>query len=271
MKYSAPRLLATSVLILLCSGPTAASQDSEKFTLSYHLWEGGFHALSFQTRVDRENGAYGIDFSAQTEGLLHWLYPYTMVARAEGVETDDILNPRQFSTFSKSPRKERNRSLTYKTDGTIEVQEDPPKDRSKTAPTPSEIAGALDPASAALSILQGFVRRGSCQGSVPVYDGKRRFNLNVTQVGDRRIAANSYSMYSGRATVCQVTIEPLQGFEKKRKKESRFLDNLRVWMAPLDPGRRAIPVRLEGKTKLGYLVLHLVAAELGNQGAISRR
>ena len=271
MEYSTPRLLATIVPLLLWSGPSAASETSERFTLSYHLWEGGFHALSFETRVDRKQGDYDIEFSARTEGMMRWIYPYTMQARAEGVEKDEILNPRQFSSFSQTRSKERKRSLTYQTDGTIEVREDPPRDHPKEALPQTATAGALDPASAALAILQGFVRRGTCEATVPVFDGKRRFNLNVTQVGDRQIAASKYGMYSGRATVCQVTFEQLSGFEEKGRKHSRFLDNLRIWLAPLQPGRRAVPVRLEGKTKLGYIVLHLVAATLGNQSAISRR
>jgi hypothetical protein len=145
------------------------------------------------------------------------------------------------------------------------VRVEPKKDAKRQLQMPETLkSGTLDPASAVFSIIEAFAQLGRCEGSIPVYDGRRRYDLVVTQVGTRDLRPSSYGMYSGPATVCQVAVEPLAGFKKKKKKKRSdrgFPSSVKVWLAPVAEGELAVPVRLEGRTGLGRMVLHLVDAQ----------
>ncbi len=253
-------------VLLAISLPTARAlaESPPAVSLSYHLWEGGMHALSFETHLKRVGSSYRANYTARTEGLVGWLYPYKLKARSEGISGEDGLRPLRFQSTTRKPGKTRRREITYSTDGSLEVRLEPPRRSAKREEVPEALMlGTLDPASAVFALVEAFTKRGRCEGNIPVFDGKRRYNLVVSPAGQGALNPSRYGMYSGPATLCRVAVEPIAGFRKKKKKsKSRIPSEIKVWMAPVTEHRQAVPVRLEGKTKLGHIVLHLVAAEI---------
>jgi hypothetical protein len=216
------------LVVFLAAAPPAAGASAEAprtVSLSYHLWEGG---------------------------------------RTDGIADEDGLRPTHYRSTSKKRGKKRRQDITYLEDGSLEVRVSPKKDAKRQLEMPETLkSGTLDPASAVFSIIAAFAQLGRCDGSLPVYDGRRRYDLVVTQVGARDLQPSSYGMYSGPAIVCQVAVEPLAGFKKKKKKRSdrAFPSTVKVWLAPVAEGELAVPVRLEGRTGMGRMVLHLVDAQ----------
>jgi hypothetical protein len=256
-------------VLLSAAVPAAAGAAGApgRVSLSYHLWEGGLHAFSFETLLDRRDSTYSVKLSAHTEGLVKLLYPYKLKARTDGIADEDGLRPKRYRSTSKKRGKKRRQDITYLSDGSLEVRVEPEKHAKRLREIPEWLrSGTLDPATAVFSIIEAFTRAGRCEGSIPVYDGRRRYDLVVTEVGARTLKPNSYGIYSGRATICQVEVEPLAGFKKKKRRSDRAVPStIKVWMAPVAQGDLAVPVRLEGKTKMGRMVLHLVDAEQQHQ------
>jgi hypothetical protein len=254
--------LLVGVLLSAALPVTAGAAEAPgRVSLSYHLWEGGLHVISFETRLERGESTYSVGFSARTEGLVKLLYPYKLKARTEGIANGEGLKPTRYRSTSQKRGKKRRQDITYLSDGSLEIRLEPQRHAERLRDVPEWLMwGTLDPATAVFSIIEAFARLDRCEGRVPVYDGRRRYDLVVTEVGTRRVEPNSYGIYSGPATVCRVEVKPLAGFKKKKKKRSDrdVPSTLKVWMASVDEGELAVPVRLEGRTGLGHMVLHLV-------------
>ena len=233
----------------------------ESLSLSYDMWEGGLHALSLETRMNRGKSAYSVKFSVRTRGLAWLVHPFSLKAQTDGVADEHGLRPLHYRSTSEKRGKTRRQEITYLDDGSLDVRREPKKNGKPKNRVPEDLTlGTLDPASALLSIIEAFARVGRCEGSIPVYDGKRRYDLLVTQGGSRNLKSKGYGMYSGPATVCRIAVEQLAGFKKKKNRKGRFPSAIDVWLAPLAGGEPAVPVRLEGKTDRGKMILHLVKA-----------
>ena len=253
-------LLLAALLTAGLPTRTASAEAPGSLLLSYNLWEGGLHAFSFETRLNRDEHAYSVRLSARTEGLVRLLYPYSLKAQTEGVADENGLRPRHFRSTTKKRGKKRRQEITYLEDGSLDVRVEPKKTDRNQLPDVLT-AGTLDPASAVFSIVEAFARLGRCDGSIPVYDGRRRYDLLVSQLGSRNLSANDYGMYSGPATLCRVAVEPLAGFKKKKRRKGRYPSTIDVWLAPAAGEAISVPVRVEGETNRGHMVLHLVEAE----------
>jgi len=98
---------------------------------------------------------------------------------------------------------------------------------------------------------------------VPVFDGQRRFDVIVTQIGAATLQPNRYSIYQGPAMRCGLGIARISGFRKslraKREKEERSTPPT-IWVAQVRPELPPIPVRYDGEIALGKIVVHLTDA-----------
>lgn len=242
-------VLVPALLPAVLAPPSArAAETGRELTLAYEMWKGGFHGLSFEARLFQSRAAYRIAFSARTEGLIGWLYPYRVETRSAGLVGDAGIRALSYRSESRSRGKERRRMVRYLVDGPAG-----PDDRRDP-----RAAGTQDPASAVFAVIEAFARAGRCEGVVPVFDGKRRYDLVLSHLGQATLRPSRYALYSGPAVLCRVRMTRHSGFKKKRA--GGFPSEIKLWLAPAVEGGPALPVRLEGKSDLGSLVVHLVAA-----------
>jgi hypothetical protein len=100
--------LVAFLAVALPAAPPAAGASAEAprtVSLSYNLWEGGLHAFSFETRLNRGDSTYSVNLAARTEGLVKLLYPFKLKARTDGIADEDGLRPTHYrSTSKKGPR-----------------------------------------------------------------------------------------------------------------------------------------------------------------------
>ena len=254
------RLSHAAFLLALLPGAAAAAEAPRSFSLTYDLWQGGFHAMILETQIKRSASGYRAAFEARTNGVVGMLYAYTIEAQSSGLAGDPLPTPKIFRTEKVKRGETRRREIVYGTDGSLAVRHDPPKKIKKRERVPRALqVGTLDPVSAVYSVIEIFEREGRCAGDVPVFDGRRRYNFKISQVGQVNLAPSEYSIYSGPASLCRVTVERLAGF--KKKKSPRHLPiALDVWLAPVIRGGPALPVRMEGSNSLGHMVIHLAGA-----------
>jgi hypothetical protein len=269
----AAALLAAFLGGVLVASPAAGrpSEAPDRLRLSYHVWQGGFHAFTLRTEMNHGAESYDASFSATTDGLVGWLFPYRVEGRSKGTlvaappktETG-VMNgfrPRRFESASRKGDKEKQREITYLDDGSLEVRHEPPRDDEPLAEP--LLRDTLDPVTALYAMIGSFDEVRRCAGRLPVFDGRRRYDLKLKQLGAAQLEPSDYGIYSGPAMHCRVTLRPIAGFKKKRKSLSRLPRRVEVWLAPLKPGGPAVPVRLEGENPWGRMVVHLISAESG--------
>lgn len=273
MTVSRPIAAITAVLLLaLAPAAVSAAEAPAKLLLSYDVWQGGLRALTLNSELRRGETRYRARFSAETKGLAGLIYPYSIRARSEGLIDDSGLQPRKFQTNLRKRGKKKQRDITYLDDGSLSVRNDPPR-KAKKYEVMSETLqrDTLDPISAVFTVIDAFAAQGRCAGQIPVYDGRRRYDLEVTPLGDAQLAPNRYSTYSGRTERCRVTVRPLAGFKKRKKSSSQLPTRVDIWLAPVAEGTLPVPVRIEGENGLGHMVVHLVSADVTRPVQRARR
>jgi hypothetical protein len=147
------------------------------------------------------------------------------------------------------------------TGGTVtEAVAEPP-----TPPAPDRVPisdahrrGVLDPMTAELMPVGGsgdLVSPEACHRTLPIFDGRQRFDLTLTFKRFDRVKAEKG--YQGPVAVCMVTYEPVAGHRPGRAalKYLMATRDMEMWLAPIAGTRVVVPFRASVPTLLGQAVL----------------
>ena len=235
----------------------------------YELWAGGLHALTFETKLTSDAPLYQVDLAVRTEGFIGRMFPFTMQARTRGEKKLDGLRPQHFGTRSRWKGNDRRVSLRYGADGSLTTEVVPPPEDDNRDPVPqAQRRGTLDPMSAILAMIEATSRTGQCSARIPVFDGRRRYDLVLRHIGPAELKPTTYSVYSGPVTECRAGFKRVAGFWNSRRFEERRLNEVRVFIAPVLDGAPPVPVRVEGKNDYLAVRAHLVDARFEPSAAI---
>jgi hypothetical protein len=266
--------------VLLAACPAAAEPDRPAFAeplpagaieATYHVYSGGFQALTLQLRVEElEPQAYAARFHARSDGFWSTFFTFRLDSEAEGRRTGEGVSPRRFRTEARwSDEDPRRVTLTYAPDGAVAAEVVPPPEEDERAQVPADArVGTLDPNSAAMKLLHASTEAGQCAGEAQIFDGRRRLDIAAEPLGLRQIEPASYALYAGPALACNIRLEPITGFWEGEERRERYPGEVRVFLAEVVEGRPALPVRLEMDiVARGAVRAHLVALQVGEQRA----
>ncbi len=113
-----------------------------------------------------------------------------------------------------------------------------------------ERSGAADPLSALLSVGLGSVadENGRCAGTLPIFDGRARYNLRFEYGGEDRIRTRAWR---GDAQVCHAYYEPISGYEEDEfPSDDVIAEPITMWFAPVEGTNIHVPVRI--RTNAGF-------------------
>lgn len=254
--------------------PDAISVPMERgLRLEYEGYFGGLHIGSARAVLERRGGAYRVSAEARARGLLEWFSQWRGRAESRGRLVDA---PGARAGVEPKPDLHRNRGewrgdprwsiLTYDADGRVSAQDGSPPDPNELTPIPDgSTRDTIDPISAIVAMAEAMQDGGLCEATLQLFDGRRRFDLTVTDGGVRDFAPNDYSIFQGEARGCALEIERIGGFRIERSKYAETARDRTVWVGRPIPGGPAVPVRLEVETAYGTAVVHLVGAYSADQ------
>jgi len=127
------------------------------------------------------------------------------------------------------------------------------------------IRGATDATTGLIRALALMPRGGACGGTIPVYDGRRRFDVRLKPEGTQDLAPTKLSGYAGPASACRLTFRNIAGGRTpERTMFWRQVDAAGdagfptlVHLAPVSPGGEMMPVRVEVDSPFGWAIVHL--------------
>jgi len=118
----------------------------------------------------------------------------------------------------------------------------------------------IDPMSAILGAVQRLSTGHGCTGRLPVFDGRRRYDLILSDRGRRAMPETRYSSFAGEALQCDFIYEPIAGHVRRRPDpetaDKRCVQSGRVYAA-VATGSLVMPVRIEIDGDWGITVAHL--------------
>ena len=208
---------------------------------------------------------YLAKMNMETGGMVGWFVEWRHSSVATGATTASQTTPFAGDTY-------RNDSFWKETDRYIEVAYDdddvasiadaaphPVKDEGRPAIPEELLTGVLDPLSAITAIGRIIDATGSCNASFGVFDGRRRYQLQVMDNGDMDIGRSRYAPYGGEARRCDFIFKRVAGFKKLKSDDPT---RGRAYFRRVAQGSPLMPVQVAADTKYGGAVLHLKDIEL---------
>ena len=231
-------------------------------TLTYQVYFGGLKALALEAEIALTGDGYRVRLGAQTQGIIDWLVGWTANASSEGTIRDGVLRPARHAIESRLRGTRRDAALTFRPDGSIDSVIEPSAEADEREPvTPEQERGALDPITAVLIAMRALAAQQSCEQRVPVFDGRRRYDVEFRDGGREVLKSSEYGSFSGEATICLFRYIRIAGYQKAgRWNNARDVDRVhRSWLAQVAPGLPPLPVRIEAEGAFGTVIVHLTA------------
>jgi hypothetical protein len=233
---------------------------------TYDIYVGGLHFLTADILFQEEGGHYKTHLHAHTAGYLYKVLKWDGDVSSTGLIKGNQLVPVSYRNLDVWRDKPKTTSLVFDRKGDIKADFDPPNtDKNREIVTDEQKHGALDPVTALLQMLAHVAVQGDCNLTVPVFDGKRRFDLNGADNGLETVDDKDYGVYAGTARACSVDFSMIAGEWKDREK-NRFWerengdkgrDAFHIWLASVAPDLPELPVRLESTSSWGPIMAHL--------------
>lgn len=243
--------------------------------MTYDVYAGGFHVVAANLDIDlTKSGHYDLELGAHTRGFLGKLAPWKGVFETHGW-SGKSLQPEMHRSITTWRDEEEIQTYLYNKDGSFKDYsvkehnkplESPPRDKILTENSTDVLTGTLE-------VMEKLSAGGKCTGSSEVFDGKRRYRMIFKEQKRVELQASKYNVYAGPAVECTVEVEPVAGkwHEKPRgwmsiQEQGRKQGTMpTIWMAQVDEGQPAVPVKIRVKTEFGVLFMHLTSYQNGQK------
>jgi hypothetical protein len=168
------RRAALSLLLALAALPAAADPAAR-----FDLWFAGLRLGEVRLAVTEDEGGWRAEGEMSAKGLADLFVPSHGRADARGVWRDDAPAPETFSADGAFGGKPQSVVLRHVPGEAPRIEAEPALRERYYDPAPETLVGALDPLSAAVAALRPLPPDEACGRSLPVFDTRRRFDLQV--------------------------------------------------------------------------------------------
>ncbi|AWJ85056.1 hypothetical protein TSH58p_16925 [Azospirillum sp. TSH58] len=265
------RLPSAALAAGLCAalaGLLPLPAQAQRWHLDYRVHVGGVAVLDARAELTLTEGRYSVQVNAATDGFLGRLFPWETQSLSVGTVRPDGVAPIRHTQSGVLRGSPRTVTLDYAADGSVRTQVSPPPEEEDRDPVPQDLTRQTrDPLSGVLEMLLAGLHGEGCQRTVPIYDGRRRYDMIFTDRGMTMVGTSRHSVFSGAARQCRVSHKPIAGYERTPRqafwqrgggREER--PPVDLWIAPVEGAGPPLPVRLETDSGFGGVVVHLTAA-----------
>ena len=262
--------LAMASAVILSPGPARAAETLSPRTLdlTYDVYLGGLHIFTFDVDMALQPDRYRVTAQGATQGMVGWLYEWQTKLAAEGLDRNGRIEPQRYDVESNWQGNLRTSQLGFAEGGRYDLQQTPPPepDPDIEGALPESLPdGTVDPLSLAIAASRALEQTGRCDQTVPVFDGRRRYDLTLTHIDAATLPPSEYSVYHGPAVRCSFSMKRISGFRKSWKTKRQVDADASaptIWIAPIREDLPPVPVRYDGAIALGNIVIHLTKAQV---------
>lgn len=219
----------------------------------------GLHVLTLNTFVDEIGDRYAINLHYNTTGVAGLIIDQTTRANASGRLLPASAQPEAFHSETRRNGVERLDRVSYHPDGTVEGSSTPPV---SDAVAPAAARGTVDNLTAYFRLERQLAAKGTCALTVPVFDGRYRYDLAFQDAGRQMLSAEHGQHLEATTIACRMTRQTHGGPDTSEQSEGARSGTL--WYASLLPGDVVVPVRMQLDTQIGVVDAYL--AELHGRG-----
>ncbi len=244
--------------------PAAPPPVTANVHAQYEIYGGGFQLLDADLDINVGAQKYDARLRARTDGFLGRVAPWSDDVHAAGNRGAREMQPVAYTSANTWRGKERSVTLVYDGKGGFKSKfaVPAPEQENREEVAPELTRNTMDLMSATLTLLQRVTQGESCNQTIAVYDGRRRFNLKFYEVQFERLPESHIGIFHGAARRCDMTIERVAGFWKKFQtdwtEDGDAKMKLSFWLAPITPNGPQIPVLARTYGAFETVFIHLV-------------
>jgi hypothetical protein len=247
-----------AIVILCLVGFGSSAQAQTKLEVQYAISLLGLTIGHATLAVDIGAGQYSETASGHISGVASTLVTGEASASSRGTFANDRLLPGEFNADVKTNIETDTVRMKLDANGVTDlfVVVPPPPASSKEERVPlteADRKGVVDPLSAALVIVAGtddVLRPQSCPARLPIFDGRRRFDVVLTF---KRVDQVKAIGYQGGAVVCAMHFTPIAGHRVGGTAVERIIksDAVEVALASISGTRYLVPFQASIPTLVG--------------------
>ena len=250
------------------AGAETAAQPASRLEMAMTLYAGGLT----MGHMTLDAGLRGSDYHAvstlETSGVINAFWQSQIQATSSGKLVAKNLAPALYDSFyTGQAGKKQEVSLTYEAGAAPKLFADPVYATSGFEVKPDDAKNTLDPLSAITFLFSG-VAGAPCTATAPVFDGRRRYNIELTKVRDVDIKMDN-GLYAGKGVQCTARYHQIAGFRPRVLKSSESFPVINAWFVTVPSevaGREyTVPVRIWADTKYGVLAILATSLKVDGQ------
>ncbi len=273
------RCVGLAAVLTLCAAPVAepglAGPSRSKIAVVYRINFAGLNLgkLTFSTNVS--GGSYAVEGAGRLEFLAGVFWKLEGGTESNGAMTASGPRPSAFSFHFENGKKRGKLDMTFRGNAVSDVSSNIPDGANQPRYVPvsqADKTDVLDPLSALFLSAKGNGRKidpSVCDKRVPVFDGKHRFDIQLSHKQTVRVKPRGGGSYGGPAVICRVKYIPISGY-KKTQEAVRYLsasDEIEAWLIPVSNGVY-LPYHIRVPTYYGPATATAALIEVKDGGAV---
>jgi hypothetical protein len=244
----------------------AAESFPPRVSAVYRITFAGIDIGSFNFQSTLSGQGYTLQSSAELSALLG-AFKWKGNSRSTGTVTEQAPKPAAYSFDYRSNSKEGHVKMAFNAAGVSFFNAVPPQDpHPMLVPLKEQhLKDVLDPLSAvmALTRAQGA---NPCGRRLAIFDGKQRFDLQMSFRRQQKIAEARPTGQPGFAFVCHVRYVPLAGYKPNNEtKEMAANSGIEIALRPVPSANLVVPYQVTIPTTMGTAVLTAQRIEIQTQ------
>jgi hypothetical protein len=270
--------LAALAILMPCAALAAGGQSADQpsgpgsqLSLAMTLYAGGVTLGKVDMDATIRGDEYHVVSNLETSGIVNAFWQAQIQATSNGKIATGSVKPALYDSFDTNHSGKRQEvSLTYEGDALPRMYANPKFPTSGYEVKPEQQKGTVDPLSAVMVIATGASASAEnpCGVVVPVFDGRRRYNVELTKVKDTTIKLDN-GLYHGKALFCEIRYRQLAGFKPHILKENESFPKINAWIAVFPsalPGRSyVVPLRVWADTQYGVVAAVATSLKIDGQ------
>ena len=264
--------LITIKLLIVLATIMFGEAKSKTIVADYTFYFGGFTILQAKTTIELRRKSYKVVSKSKTDGLLNLVYEWSGQATSNGNFLEWRSVPRLHQNVGQRAGNVRKTVLSYERSGQLIFSDtQPPPDLSEVFPIPRGLVKeTIDPLTAIVQINRRLERGMGCNVKLPVFDGRRRYDLILEDKGESTFKQTPFSVFEGKALICKMNVNMFGGHKREKSKYAATSGEKLVYVGrPLKDGP-ILPVGVTVETAFGTLTGHLVSIKKSDTLLTSR-
>ncbi len=272
------RCTTLAILISLSAAVSAFAQDDDTLSLgttsdaatlvpaqrvaiNYDFKLGGFSLGSGQLRVTFTDDTYEARTDLRTGGLADWLFQSRYVNTSAGARDGRTIYPDFYTSDFHGKDSDDFQVVRIGYDETtpylVEAVPSYGRRLERFPVSDEQRENSFDPLNAAIQLVTGmtFTEDAPCGETVQIFDGRRRYDLVMTYIGEEHTRVRDGEVWDGPATVCELNYEEVAGFKPQPEDDELPRPPMTLHIVYVEDGDFFVPLRVRAPTPIGGVVM----------------